>query len=118
MEEPQARRRFLRALPFSPGPQGRGVFYPDRKMKLVLDARELATALSLPHTTVQQYASKFPDRLPPRMRMPSRKLMWAVADVEAWVEAHRAYAVPTPQPSGCSKSGHTDAGHREQGRRW
>jgi len=66
-------------------------------MKLVLDARELATALSLPHTTVQQYASKFPDRLPPRMRMPSRKLMWAVADVEAWVESRRAASPPAQQ---------------------
>ncbi len=66
-------------------------------MKLVLDAKELATALSLPHNTVQQYASKFPDKLPPRLNMPCRKLMWAVADVEAWVEARRAVLQPTHQ---------------------
>lgn len=58
-------------------------------MKLVLDAKELAVALSLPITTIQQYSSKFPDKLPPRLTTPSRKLMWSVKDVEAWVESHR-----------------------------
>lgn len=66
-------------------------------MKLVLDAKELASALSLPVTTVQQYASKFPEKLPPRLSMPSRKLMWSVKDVEAWVESHRAASKPALQ---------------------
>lgn len=71
-------------------------------MKLVLDAKELAVALSLPITTIQQYASKYPDKLPPRLTTPSRKLMWSVKDVEAWVESHRACAVRAPEPSGCN----------------
>jgi predicted DNA-binding transcriptional regulator AlpA len=62
-------------------------------MKLVLDAKELAVALSLPITTIQQYASKYPEKLPPRLTTPSRKLMWSVKDVEAWVEAHRPQLV-------------------------
>lgn len=67
-------------------------------MKLVLDAKELAVALSLPVTTVQQYASKYPEKLPPRLSTPSRKLMWSVKDVEEWVESHRTTkADPAPQ---------------------
>ena len=73
-------------------------------MKLVLDAKELAVALSLPVTTIQQYASKYPDKLPPRLGTPSRKLLWAVKDVEAWIDQHRAASQPTPQESGCSTS--------------
>jgi len=71
-------------------------------MKLVLDAKELAVALSLPVTTVQQYASKYPNKLPPRLRTPSRKLMWSVKDVEAWVDQHREGAEQAREPSGCS----------------
>lgn len=71
-------------------------------MKLVLDAKELAVALSLPITTIQQYASKYPEKLPPRLTTPSRKLMWSVKDVEAWVERYRACAEQAPAPSGCS----------------
>jgi predicted DNA-binding transcriptional regulator AlpA len=58
-------------------------------MKLTLDAKGLAEALSLPVRTVQQYASRHPDRLPPRLNLPSRKLMWAVSDVQAWVDQYR-----------------------------
>jgi predicted DNA-binding transcriptional regulator AlpA len=65
-------------------------------MKLVLDAKELAVALSLPVTTIQQYASKYPEKLPPRLRTPSRKLMWSVKDVEEWVDQHRANAATAP----------------------
>lgn len=63
-------------------------------MKLVVDAKELAVALSLPVTTVRQYASKYPDKLPPRLNTPSRKLLWSVKDVEAWVEQYRAKSEP------------------------
>lgn len=66
-------------------------------MKLVVDAKELATALCLPISTVQQYASKFPERLPPRLKMPTRKLMWSVKDVEAWIDQHRSSIEPTPE---------------------
>lgn len=71
-------------------------------MKLVLDAKELAVALSLPVTTIQQYASKYPEKLPPRLSTPSRKLMWSVKDVEQWIERYRAGAVQALEPSGCS----------------
>ena len=72
-------------------------------MKLVLDAKELAVALSLPITTIQQYASKYPEKLPPRLTTPSRKLMWSVKDVEAWVESHRAASQRALPESGCSR---------------
>ena len=71
-------------------------------MKLVLDAKELAVALSLPVTTIQQYASKYPEKLPPRLSTPSRKLMWSVKDVEQWIEQHRAASRRAPPESGCN----------------
>lgn len=66
-------------------------------MKLTLDAKGLAEALSLPVRTVQQYASRHPDRIPPRLNLPTKRLMWAVEDVEAWVQKHRAASQPTLQ---------------------
>lgn len=77
---------------FSPA-EAPGVF-SRHAMKLVLDSRGLADALSLPLNTVRQYASKYPDKLPPRMNHPGRKLMWSVEDVEAWVQKHRAVSTP------------------------
>lgn len=71
-------------------------------MKLVFDAKELAVALSLPVTTIQQYASKYPEKLPPRLHTPSRKLMWSVKDVEQWIEQHRVASPRAPLESGCS----------------
>lgn len=76
-------------------------------MKLVLDSKELAVALSLPVTTIQQYASKYPDKLPPRLTTPSRKLLWSVKDVEAWVERHRASAAPALESLGCNTPAET-----------
>lgn len=73
--------------------EGSGSFLR-QSMKLVLDSRGLADALSLPLNTVRQYASKYPEKLPPRMNHPGRKLMWSVADVEAWVQKHRAVSTP------------------------
>ena len=69
--------------------------------KLVLDVKGLAQALSLSPTTVQQNASRYPERLPPRLKTPSRKLLWAVKDVEEWIEKHRA-SQPAPAQSGCN----------------
>lgn len=57
-------------------------------MKLVLNAKELAEALSMRLSTIHQYSSKQPDRLPPRLTG-SRRLRWAVKDVEEWVESRR-----------------------------
>lgn len=57
--------------------------------KLVLDAVGLSKALSIPLTTVRQYSSRHPEKLPPRLNHPGRKLLWAVQDVRAWVEAQR-----------------------------
>lgn len=58
-------------------------------MKLVLDVKGLAEALSISPMTVRQNASRHPDRLPPRLNTPSRKLLWAVKDVEDWIEKYR-----------------------------
>lgn len=69
--------------------------------KLVLDAKALAETLSLSLNTVRQYASRSPELLPPRLKHPGRKLLWAVEDVEAWVNAHRT-STQVPLPLGCS----------------
>ena len=63
-------------------------------MKLALDAKELATALGLSLSTVHQYASKSPEKLPPRLNLPGRRLLWAAQDVELWVNSHRQSAPP------------------------
>lgn len=57
--------------------------------KLVLDAVGLSRALSLPLTTVRQYSSRHPEKLPPRLNHSGRKLLWAVQDVKAWVDSQR-----------------------------
>ena len=62
-------------------------------MKLVLDVHGLAEALSISPITVRQSASRHPHRLPPKLNTPSRKLLWAVKDVEEWVEKPRARPV-------------------------
>jgi hypothetical protein len=59
--------------------------------KLLLDARGLAHALSIPVATVRQYSSKHPEKLPPRLNHEGRKLLWAVEDVKAWVQAQRPH---------------------------
>jgi predicted DNA-binding transcriptional regulator AlpA len=59
-------------------------------MKLVLDSKGLAEALSMSPLTVRQSASRNPERLPPRLAVPGRKLLWAVKDVEEWIEKHRS----------------------------
>ena len=58
-------------------------------MKLLLDVKGLAEALSMPVVTVRQYASRHPEKLPPRLKLPSRRLLWSVKDVEDWIEKHR-----------------------------
>lgn len=65
-------------------------------MKLVLDVKGLAEALSISPVTVRQNASRHPERLPPRLNSRGRKLLWAVKDVEEWVEAQRPGAKPHP----------------------
>jgi len=57
-------------------------------MKLLMNAQELSEAIGIPLGTIYQYASKKPEVLPPRMQMATRKLLWSVDDVEAWVRAH------------------------------
>lgn len=64
-------------------------------MKLTLDSKGLAEALSIPVATIHQYASKYPEKLPPRLNYPGRRLLWSVKDVEAWVEQHRSRPEPT-----------------------
>lgn len=70
-------------------------------MKLVLDVKGLAEALSISVLTVRQNASRHPDRLPPRLKTPSKKLLWSVKDVEQWIDSHRV-SEQAPGPSGCS----------------
>lgn len=59
-------------------------------MKLVLDVNGLAEALCLAPATVKDYAHKYPEKLPRRLLTPTKKLLWAIKDVEEWVESMRA----------------------------
>ena len=67
-------------------------------MKLVLDTKGLAEALSLSANTVKQYASHSPEKLPPRLKLPYRKLAWAVEDVQAWLAKQQRASEPAQQP--------------------
>lgn len=62
-------------------------------MQLILNTKELAKVLHLSVGTIHQYATKAPERLPPRLKLPGRRLQWAAKDVQAWVEARRHAAV-------------------------
>lgn len=61
-------------------------------MKLTLNARELAAAIGYELSTVRQYATKHPELLPPRCKLPVRKLLWEVEAVQQWLRSHRAEA--------------------------
>lgn len=56
-------------------------------MKLTLNAKELAEALGLSESLVNQYASKEPDKLPPRVNCGLRRNLWSVEVVQAWLRA-------------------------------
>lgn len=58
-------------------------------VKLVLNARELAEAIGYEYSTVRQYASKHPELLPPRCKLPVKKLLWEVEAVQQWLRKHR-----------------------------
>lgn len=58
------------------------------EIKLTLNARELAKAIGFEYSTVRQYASKHPEMLPPRCKLPTRKLLWDVDVVREWVKKH------------------------------
>ena len=54
-------------------------------MKLTLNAKELADALGLSESLVNQYASKDPDKLPPRVDAGLRRNIWSIEVVQAWL---------------------------------
>lgn len=58
-------------------------------MKLTFTAVELAQTLGLSVATVYQYATKQPDRLPPKLNTPGRRLLWLSEDVHTWIESHK-----------------------------
>lgn len=61
----------------------------------ILDTKDLAELLRLSVGTIHQYASKSPEKLPPRLHVPGRRLQWAEEDVEDWLRSHKA--VPEQQ---------------------
>lgn len=66
----------------------------DKNVKLVLNAKELADAIGYEYSTVRQYASKRPELLPPRCKLPVRKLLWEVEAVQEWLRKHREEEPP------------------------
>lgn len=69
-------------------------------MKLVLTAHELAEAIGYEVSTIRWMASAHPDKLPPRFKDGTRKLLWAVSDVEKWVAMRSHYAASQKVPAG------------------
>jgi predicted DNA-binding transcriptional regulator AlpA len=61
----------------------------EKPVKLVLNAKQLAVAIGYEYSTVRQYASKHPELLPPRCKLPVRKLLWEVEAVQDWLRSHR-----------------------------
>lgn len=59
-------------------------------MKTLINTKDLAKLLGLTVGSVHQYASRAPERLPPRMRLPGRRLQWDRDVVMAWLEDHAA----------------------------
>lgn len=59
------------------------------RLKLTLNAEELAAAIGYEVSTVRQYASKHPELLPPRCKLPTRKLLWEIEAVQDWLRKHR-----------------------------
>lgn len=55
-----------------------------------IDIDGLAKILNRSPQTISSQASKHPERLPPRVRLPgSRRVLWLKKDVEEWLEKHR-----------------------------
>jgi predicted DNA-binding transcriptional regulator AlpA len=57
-------------------------------MKLILGVEDLAEALNLSVDTVRQYASRAPEKLPPRCMLPYSRVLWSLKDVEDWIAKH------------------------------
>lgn len=55
-------------------------------MKMTLNTKELAEALGLSESLVEQYASKDPDKLPPRVDCGIRRNFWSVEVVQQWLK--------------------------------
>lgn len=55
-------------------------------MKLTLNVKELAEALGYSESMVRQYASKDPDKLPPRVDNGVRRVIWEVETVRDWLK--------------------------------
>lgn len=72
--------------------------------KLVITAKELADTIGYEVSTIRWLASAHPEKLPPRFKDGTRKLLWAWTDVERWVamRSHYAASQKVPQGSGCS----------------
>jgi predicted DNA-binding transcriptional regulator AlpA len=66
--------------------------------KLTYNVRELAEAIGLQEGTVKRMCSTDPDKLPPMLKMPIKRRMWAIKDVEAWIESMRQDASSEPVP--------------------
>lgn len=47
--------------------------------------RELAQMLGLTEKTVARYVTEFPNRLPPRLNVPGRRVVWLEEDVLTWL---------------------------------
>lgn len=57
---------------------------------------ELAALTSSTVQTVQKLAKRNPERLPPRAAVASRRLIWHLGTVRAWIRAHRTTEPENP----------------------
>lgn len=55
-----------------------------------LTIEDLATLLNRSPATIATEVTKFPNKLPPRIKLPgSRRVLWLKEDVEEWINAYR-----------------------------
>lgn len=59
----------------------------------LLGIKELAEVLRRSPHTIAAEASRSPEKLPPRVRLPgTRRVLWLESDVAAWIKQHREAA--------------------------
>lgn len=64
----------------------------------IIGVKELSSMLGLCNSTVQQYASKRPSRLPPPISQPNATLKWRAVEVENWIKQRQAAWVQLELP--------------------
>ena len=52
--------------------------------------KDLASVLQMSPNSVRQYVTKYPERLPPRLNLPTKNVVWMTEDVLEWLRSRRS----------------------------